>query len=248
MSTISETGHANNVANFFQLQSFLKGLGEVYNPSTNLIKLPELETLGANAKASISDVNKAFPPYNAAIAARVVAFEPLSVLSTRLLNAIKSTGTSGQVDDVTRSIVRKIQGKRASARIDPAIAKTSVTTGKPVTQVSSSQMGFDNRLDNFEKLIQQLSYTPEYKPNEIELQTETLKTLYDDLLAKNTAAINSEVVLNNARIARNKILYQPNTGLLDVAFDTKAYIKSLFGASSAENRQISGLTFTPYKK
>ena len=51
------------------------------------------------------------------------------------------------------------------------------------------------------------------------------------------------ISLDNARIARDKVLYLPITGLTDIAFDTKVYVKSVFGATSAEFRQISGIEF-----
>ena len=51
------------------------------------------------------------------------------------------------------------------------------------------------------------------------------------------------VPLSNARIARNEVLYKEKTGLVDTAFDVKVYIKSLFGASSPQYKQISKLAF-----
>jgi len=53
--------------------------------------------------------------------------------------------------------------------------------------------------------------------------------------------------LSNARITRNDILYKPNTGLVDIAIDTKTYIKSVFGASSPQYKQVSGLEFKTVK-
>ena len=44
--------------------------------------------------------------------------------------------------------------------------------------------------------------------------------------------------LSNARISRNDILYKANTGLVDIALDTKTYIKSLYGATSPQYKQV----------
>ena len=46
------------------------------------------------------------------------------------------------------------------------------------------------------------------------------------------------------RISRNNLLYKENTGLYDVALDVKNYIKSVFGATSPQYKQVSKIKFT----
>ena len=104
-------------------------------------------------------------------------------------------------------------------------------------------MSYDNRLDNLDKLIQLLSSIPLYTPNEAELKVASLKNLYTDLKTKNTAVINATTPLSNARISRNETLYKADIGLVDTALDVKTYIKSLFGATSPQYKQISKLEF-----
>jgi hypothetical protein len=104
-------------------------------------------------------------------------------------------------------------------------------------------MSFDNRIENFDKLIMLLSSVPFYNPNEEELKIETLKALYNQLKEKNTEVILPIVQLSNSRISRNKILYKENTGLVDIALDSKTYIKSVFGATSPQYKQVSRLYF-----
>jgi hypothetical protein len=108
-------------------------------------------------------------------------------------------------------------------------------------------MSYDSRLDNLDKLIKLLASEPEYAPNEADLTIDLLTTLYSDLSSKNTAVINAAVPLNNARIARNNVLYTPLTGVVDISVDVKMYIKSVFGAKSPQYNAISGLTFTSAK-
>ena len=113
--------------------------------------------------------------------------------------------------------------------------------------ISASQMSFDNRLDNLDKLIKLLSSVTTYAPNEAELKTTSLTTLYNDLKTKNSAVLTALVPISNARISRNDILYKATTGLVDIAFSVKSYIKSLFGATSPQFKQISKLTFSRVK-
>ena len=176
-----------------------------------------------------------------------MAFEPLGKLTTRILNALKATDTSTQVDESAQTIVRKLQGRRATPKKSEAEIKALATEGKEVNEISTSQMSYDNRLDNFDKLIKLLASVSLYAPNEAELKVTALTTLYNDLKAKNAAVIATSIPLSNARIARNDVLYKPNTGLVDIALDTKTYIKSLFGASSPQFKQISKLAFRVIK-
>ncbi len=109
-------------------------------------------------------------------------------------------------------------------------------------------MSFDNRVSNFEKLIETLKAEPKYAPNETDLQVSTLETLLADLTAKNTGVKDTYEPLSNARIERNESLYNEETGLVQIAKDVKGYVKSVYDVSSPKYKQISKLAFTVIKK
>lgn len=241
MSNNSESGHAKNVANFESLISFIKGYGAAYNPSKDALKIEALEAILANAKKSLKDIDTVLPAYSNAVSARESAFEPLSKITTRINNAVKATDTTEQVDESVQTIVRKLQGKRASTKISDEDKKLLDADGKEVNQISASQMGYDNRLQNLYKLTMLLSSIPQYSPNEEELKISTLTAMYEDFAAKNAAVIDTFTPLSNSRIARNNIMYKEKFGLVDVAADAKLYIKSAFGASSPQYKQVSKL-------
>ena len=248
MANNPETGHAKNVSNFESLFSFVKGYGDAYNPSRDAIKIPALEEILSGSKKSIVDIDTLLPPYTNAVSARESAFAPLGKLITRVNNAIKATDTTENVDESVKTLVRKLQGTRASAKISEEDKQKLAAEGKEVTQISTSQMGYDNRLENFYKLIMLLTSIPQYNPNEEDLKISTLTAIYDDLKAKNSAVVDAYTPLSNARIARNKVMYTPLTGLVDIASDSKTYIKSVFGASSPQYKQLSKLEFKSLDK
>jgi hypothetical protein len=243
MTNTSETGHAKNVTNLESLITSIIALETSYNPSRDSIKLPALQALLTASKESLNAVNIAQATYSNAVAARKVAFEPFGKLITRVMNSLKASGTSTQVVQSARTIVRKLQGRRASAKITEEEKKALEAEGKEVNQISASQMSFDNRIENFDRLIMLLSSIPLYNPNEEELKVETLKALHNQLKEKNSEVILPIVQLSNSRIARNKILYKENTGIVDIAVDSKTYIKSVFGATSPQYKQVSRLYF-----
>lgn len=247
MAANSETGHAKNVANLSTLTSVVKGFGEVYNPSKQSITHAALATLAGNANKLLKMVNIALGIYSVATAARDVGFKPLSKLATRILNAIRASDTTEQIDDTVQSLVRKIQGKRATPRKTEEEKVALQAEGIVVKEVSSSQMSFDNRLDSLDKLIGLLSNIPQYAPNEEDLKLTTLSTDYTNLKSLNTAVVEAGTRLSNARRARNEMFYTPDLGMVDTALAAKAYIKSLFGATSQQYKQVSGLAFKVIK-
>jgi hypothetical protein len=244
MANTNKTGHAKNVANFENLITNVSGYGRAYNPSKESIKLSALNTLLASAKAVIGEVNTAESAYKNAVSAREVAFTPLSKFITRVINSLKSSDSSSQIDEKAMSLVRKLQGRRATPKLSDDEKKATEAEGKEVNQISSSQMSYDSRLDNFDKLIKLLASEAGYSPNEADITIEALTSLYNDLSSKNTAVINATVPLNNARISRDQFLYTPITGVVDISVDVKMYIKSVFGATSPQYKAISGLKFT----
>lgn len=243
MSSISETGHYKNMANLDQLISAALGYREKFNPVKVSISINALQSKRAAVKTAFDAVSTSFPAFTNAVAERELAFAPLSKFVTRVFNSLKASSSSGRLDEAVKSLVRKIQGMRGSSRKKNTDVETS-PSGEIKISISSSQMSYDNRLDNFDKLIKYLAALSYYAPNEEDLKVSSLTALYDSLKTKNDAVIAAEIPLSNARLARNKELYEENTGLVDVAADVKSYIKSVFGATSPEFRQVSGLRFT----
>jgi hypothetical protein len=243
MSSVSETGHYKNLANLDQMISKVLGYKTQFNPSKESIKETALQSKSAAARASLDAVATAMPAYTTAVAAREVAFALLSKLITRVFSSLKASDTSGRLDEAVKTIIRKIQGGRVSRKKSKEDAD-GASSGEEKVSISSSQMSYDNRLDNLDKLIKLLSGITAYSPNEEDLKITSLMALYSDLKSKNEAVITAATPLSNARLARNKVLYEENTGLTDVAADVKSYIKSVFGARSPEFKQISGLKFT----
>lgn len=247
MASNTETSIANNVSNFEFLTTSILAFGTNYNPSKNSIKHPALLVLLNTSKESLNSVNIAQSAYSNATAAREAVFNPLSKHITRVYNAIKASDTTKQVDENVQTIVRKLQGRRASAKLTDEEKNTLASQGTETNQVSSTQMSFDNRIENLDKLVMLLDSIPEYAPNEEDLTVEYLKTHQAELKSKNNEAITATILLSNARISRNDILYKPLTGLVDVALDAKTYIKSVYGATSPQYKQISKLRFITRK-
>lgn len=243
MTKSSETGHAKNMANLESLITSISTFGDQYNPSKESIKLASLQTLLSGTKESFNAHYAAQSAYGKAVDFRESVFEPFSKLITRINNALKASDSSTKSDETIQTIFRKLQGRRASAKLTEEEQQALASEGTPKKQISTAQMSYDSRLENFDKLIIYLADIPEYMPNEEDLKVETLKTMSTKLKSANSAVVAAYIALDRARADRNAILYQPLTGLVDRASDTKSYIKSVYGTGSKEYKQVSNLYF-----
>lgn len=246
MANTSEQGHNHNVVNFEKLIISCTSYGRAYNPSKTSLKIEAMQAQLTEAKGSLEATNAINSEYKNVVAARVAEFKTLDKLITRANNALKASDAPKEVIDSAQYFVRKLQGRRAAPKKTEEEKKVAADTGNKIVEISSSQMSYDSRLDNFDKYIKLLSSVIQYAPNEVDLKVTALIALHTNLKAKNLAVINAETALSNARITRNDIMYKDDIGLVDVVTDAKTYIKSVFGATSPKYKQVSNLKFTKY--
>ena len=238
MASTSEIGHAKNVANFQDLIEFVTGYGATYNPSKSSLKLAQLVALKATAETKLTDVISKNTNYNNKVNERMVAFSNLKSLSTRLVNALQTTDATTQTINDAKTFNRKMQGKKASA------SQTATDPNAPAPKtISTSQQSYDQLIQHFSGLKSVLEAEPTYTPNETELQVATLNAKIADLNTKNTAVATAYTNISNSRIARNETLYTSEDGIYETAGEVKKYVKSVFGASSPQYNQVSGIKF-----
>ncbi|CAM3852733.1 Tpr-related protein family member [Flavobacterium branchiophilum] len=242
MASTSETGHAKNVANFQQLISFVTGYGAIYNPSKNALKLSQLSALLTASQTALADVVTENTVFNNKVNERAIAFINLKSLSTRVINALQTTDAPTQKVADAKGFNKKMQG---------TTAKTKETMNDPNNpapkSISTSQQSYDKQIQHLAGIISILQSEPSYAPNENDLKVATLIAKQNDLTAKNIAVNIAYTNVSNSRIARNTALYSTDTGLCNIALEVKKYVKSVFGTTSPQYKQISGLKFTKIK-
>ena len=172
----------------------------------------------------------------------MVAFSNLKSLSTRLVNALQTTDATTQTINDAKTFNRKMQGKKASASQTP----TDPNAPAPKT-ISTSQQSYDQLIQHLAGLKSVLEEESSYTPNETDLQVATIDAKIADLTAKNTAVSTAYTNISNSRISRNETLYTSDNGIFETASEVKKYIKSVFGASSPQYNQVSGIKFSKPK-
>ncbi|MGV9004761.1 hypothetical protein [Flavobacterium sp.] len=243
MASTSEVGHTKNVTNFETAITFCTGYGTNYVPSNINLLIANLTLLHIASKGALALVKATQAPFDNVEGERQLIFKVLKKLATRIMGALISSGVAETVIKDAETINRKIQGKRANNK--PEVTEPG---DQPKDTVSVSQQSYDLLIDHFEKLIQLVSSQPKYTPNETDLKVVTINAYKTQLETINTGVKTAYIPYNNAMIARDKRLYQPEIGLVPTAQLVKNYVKSIYGATSPEYKAINGLRFKTYKR
>ena len=93
-----------------------------------------------------------------------------------------------------------------------------------------------------------LEQSAAYNPNEEELKITTLREKLAEMKSRNTTLIHANTEYSNARLSRYQVLYNNLTGLCQITKEVKQYVKSVFGATSPQYKQISSLLFVKRKR
>lgn len=242
--SVSETGHSKNIANLQDLISFCTAYGDRYNPVKEELKISSLKRLYENALSKLNETQAKKTLFDNATNQRADAFRDLNPLATKVINALAVSEKNPLMLSNAKSYNKKLQGRTKSKT---EAEKSEKETEAPIRTVSTSQQSYDSKINHFSNLIQVLEQSAAYNPNEEELKIRTLQEKLADIINKNTALINANTEYSNARLIRDQILYNNLTGLCQITKEVKQYVKSVYGATSPQYKQISGIVFTKIK-
>lgn len=236
MSSPNESGNVNNANNFEELIAVCVEFGPPYNPGNPAITVSAMNGSLTATRAAMQTANVQEAVYDTSVDNREDAYAPLGETARRVMAAAKASPlTENQKEDI-HHLVLKLTGRRSSTPVpDPA---------NPGATISSSQMGYDQRAENLDKLIQLLALMPGYNPNEAELTVAGLTTLHATLVASNTDEATAKQPYATAITTRNELLYKSPNGLTYLAIAVKNYVKSLFGVSSPQYKRVAAIRFT----
>lgn len=239
--SMNEAGHSKNIANFANYISIVTTFGAIYNPPVTQIEITALQTSLTNFETIKGAVSPKTSAETLALNERQEIFERLSPLVTRVVNAAAVSAGDQLFSNNLRAIARKLQGRRASKKIADDSSTPGIDESKQ--SISASQMSFDNRIANFEELINLLTSSGKYNPNESDLKISALEAMLAELKAKSAAAVKAVNEARAARINRDQTLYNDTDGIIALTNLVKKYVKSLFGASSPQYKQLTALKF-----
>ena len=244
-NSVSETGHSKNVANLQDLISFCTAYGDKYNPVKEELTISRLEALYKEAAVILNEAQTKKTLFDNATNQRAELFKELNPLATKVINALAVSETNPLMLSNAKSYNKKLQGR---TKAKPEAVKSEEETETPARTISTSQQSYDSKVNNFSGLIQVLEQSAAYNPNEEELKITTLREKLKEMKSRNTILIHANTEYSNARLSRDQVLYNNLTGLCQITKEVKQYVKSVFGATSPQYKQISSLLFVKRKR
>ena len=215
-----------------------------YDPAETRLSIPNQKLIKASGDEALLGVSTAESACDNAISARTAAFESINPLVTRAINALRISDVTEQTIAQGESIVRDFRNQRASATEPPAKTEEGTVSSETVKTNKLRSGSFYTKVENFRKFIVFLSSIPAYKPKQSDLTVEALNAKLEALVLINSAYNTADAKANAARLHRDIVLYTAKTGLVEIAQDSKLYVKSAYGATSPQYKSISGIKFT----
>lgn len=243
----NKKSHQQNVDNIEKLSIQVATFEPVYNPSETRLSIANQQLLKTSGDTVLTTVMEAESANNNAISARTAAFGNFDGFVTRIINAVRISDVTEQTVDQCESIVRDLRNKRATEITPPAKAPKATDEETESSHNKIRNGSFDTKVENFNRLVVLLKTLVAYKPNETDLNIESLRAKHGVLKLSNTSCITKEAAAVAAKRQRQIALYAIKTGLVSVALDSKLYVKSAYGANSPQYKSVSGIVFTRIK-
>jgi hypothetical protein len=233
-----------NVDNIELLTEKVSNFQPAYNPSETRLSVQSQKEIRIKGIEALLAVTEAESVCKKAISNRNKVFKSLDPIVTRCINGLRILDVPEQSIGQGESIVRELRNVRAS-EIEPTSKNADGTVNEESPRTNKIRSGsFETRIENFGKLVTHLSTIEAYKPNEADLQIESLKTRLDVFKQVNSAEKAAAAKAEAARDLRDIVLSEDKTGLYDIATDSKTYVKSAYGATSTQYKSVSGILFT----
>jgi len=233
-----------NVDNMELLTKKVATFEPEYDPSEERLSIPNQIRIKASGDEVLLGVRAAESACNNATSARSDAFNTLDPLVTRTINALRISDVSEQTILQGESIVREIRNMRATVLTPSSKIPNGAQNGESKKINKLHGGSFNTRIENFRRLIILLSTIPAYKPKQVDLTIDSLNMKLETLNLVNTTYITAEAKADAARVQRDSVLYAAKTGLVDIAMDSKLYVKSAYGATSPQFKSVSSILFT----
>lgn len=237
----SEKTIAKNVPSLKKLIINYTNLGPIkYNPSQVYLKIEALTTLHDNAALAQKALNEEEITYRNVAGDREELFKPLDKLITRCLRIFQLSEASETIQDGIKTIADKARGVDNRDEPEPP---TDPEMTPEEQKHSVIQRSYVMRAENFSRFIIMLDQEPTYLPDSPDQQVAALETLLATLIAKNEETDAAFDVYRTKMADRDKIFFEKDTGLVDIALKSKKYVSGKFGMDSVEYIAIRSIAF-----
>lgn len=246
-TSLTESGHAVNLAHFNDLIGICTDFGDTYNPGNNDLSIDSMTALWNSGEEGQKALITAVAATKIPIGNRELLYKGLSPLVTRVMGAVNSSKASEKMKKDLKAKADAIRGYKKKKKVKEGEADKETTTADAadaeLKKISQSQMGYVQRAKGFYEFIELLKTEPEYKVNEKDLQIESMEKRYADMKSMNDGMVSIINAAKTGMITRDRVLYAPVGGMIATARDCKSYVKGLYGANSPEWKLLTKLQF-----
>ncbi|MFZ5971777.1 MAG: hypothetical protein ACOYXA_09315 [Bacteroidota bacterium] len=229
--------HVKNLQAFGKLIGHCTGYGGAYNPGQQNLQVNALATLLNNAQQKIHDVQVAAIAYDHAVNDRAERTDEVVARAGRVLNLLKAMNLPAATLADARALVRSLRATVAAAP-EPETSPEATPAGR-----RARGGDYGTRIARFAKLVAFVE-TLAYQPNEPELALQGLRQTLAALQQAHDRVNTAYVALNNARLERDKVMYQGPFSVVRTALAVKRYVQGVYGTVSSQYRDVSPLRFT----
>ncbi|RZK11448.1 MAG: hypothetical protein EOO46_06695 [Flavobacterium sp.] len=241
----TETGHYKNIASGNSLIEMIETFKGDYKPSKESITLLKLREYYTKGKDHITAVQQAKNNWSTIVDDRQNGFKDVKKFATRIIGILSGTNMDKKAIETAKSINTKIQGVRL---VTPREKDLEKQESEPEAKTHSvSRQSYDSLYENFSDLVQLLEISEGYDPIVAEFKITNLKDYAKRLLEHTNNMDKAEAGISDVREKRNKFMYTPETGYVDIMLDTKDFIKGLFGARSEKFKNINKIKFKNFR-
>jgi hypothetical protein len=241
--SVIETGTATNIYNYNKLVGIIIGFGPTYRPTDPQLEIGNMQKQAAEVNQAMNDVDFWLGTYKLAEDNRKNAFDQLLPTVTRVVGAAIAARLPENNIKHIKELVNKMRGRRKK----PIEIIPLEPMENPQKHISVSQTSFTAQIEHFNKLIIYLAQIPKYAPQEQDLTVDGLNKLRDEMGTANDATTAADNTLYAMRRTRDELMYAKEIGLVPTALAAKQYIKAIFGATSWQYKEVSGIKFRNMK-
>jgi len=238
MASKFETGHFVNLSNFGKLISYLYSLPN-YAPDAVELRLPQLENLKTSLEAATQNLVTSAAMLQQNINDRQQLYTQTRKLAMRLMRYLEASSTDHEAIKDVKSHYKLLFAQKLTKISN--VAEDGTVSEKTY---SSNRLSFDSLAENFQKMYERISIMIDYAPTDNTLQIPNLQQKYQELLTTNTLLNNQYQAVYNARNTRDLLMYQKDTGLVDVAARVRKYVQYQYGFQSEAAQYVKNINFT----
>lgn len=234
----TDSGHAKNVATYFDFLSKVVTFGASYNPPTDRLSVESLALAVQRSNAAMANYQSAENRYRSKRVERSVLFDNIGTLATSINEVVATCGA----DISTINLVHRLVGKIcADIKVKNVMITMALAEGNDLVGDSTSKpFRFDKLTEKVGQLSEMLNQIRCYEANEKDHMRELLGKLHAKLVILNSDVLASYMLLEVARLERNKALYTDLDSIYQLTREVKSYVCAAYGDFSREYAMIKG--------